>query len=75
MQQKTNFHSKSTGALRTNIGFIDENTEEQTLNTETSVLQPTKTEIKRDIQILTLDRNNEKENHLTASEHNETRSF
>ena len=75
MQQKIDFHSRSSRAIRTNLGFTDENTEERTLNTETSVPQPTKVDTKRDLQILIINENNENESQLTASEQNETRSF
>jgi hypothetical protein len=53
VQQVTDFQSKSTRVFQPNLNSIDEKTEIE-VKTKKVVPQPTKVDVKRDIQILTL---------------------
>ena len=64
MQTQTEFQSKSAGALQS----LDENTETD-LNTTSNMTQPTTTDVKRDVQILVLDDN---DNQNQQAKHDET---
>jgi hypothetical protein len=54
--------SKSIVEFQTNLQSIDENTETDSLETKPNLTQPTKVDLKRDVQILILD-DNEKSKH------------
>jgi hypothetical protein len=62
VQPKAELHRKSPAVPPTNLPSIDENTETDPSITTTNVIQPTKVDIKRDVQILILD-DNEKAKH------------
>ncbi|CAF0797225.1 unnamed protein product [Rotaria sordida] len=65
VRPKTEFHSKSIGTFQTNLESINENTETTSLDTKTIVPQPTKVDVSRDIQILTLNDNEDKSKKTT----------
>ncbi len=59
-QPKRELNSKSAGLFQPNLQSVDENIETESLNTNTNVSPTTKFDIQRDVQILTLDDNDNK---------------
>ncbi|CAF4535056.1 unnamed protein product [Rotaria sp. Silwood1] len=74
VRPKTEFHSKSMGTFQTNLEQINENTETTSLDTKTTVPEATKVDVNCDIQILTLD-DNEDKNKKTTNEQDEKVPF
>jgi hypothetical protein len=59
-QPKTESNSKSAGLFQPNLQSVDKNIEKESLNTKPNVSQSTKIDIQRDVQILTLDDDDDK---------------
>ncbi|CAF4597437.1 unnamed protein product [Rotaria socialis] len=75
-QSKADFHSKSAGGFQNNLETTDENSELMLTMTESIVLEPTPVDVKCDIQILTLDDNdNGNKSQPTIIEENEKTPF
>ncbi|CAF4089385.1 unnamed protein product [Rotaria sp. Silwood2] len=70
VRPKTEFHSKSMGTFQTNLELINESTETTSLDTKTIVPESTKVDVNCDVQILTLD-DNEDESKKTTNQQNE----
>jgi hypothetical protein len=72
VQPKTDLTSKSAGTYQENLHPIAEHTAAESLNTKPNVTQPTKVDLQRDVQILTLDDDENPNEQLIYGENEQT---